>query len=270
MVVAFLAGIGLTALIGAAFVAGRASDNGSPVGSTASPSLASGGTASASPTDSSAASVESTSPPTTTSLVNAETTAPSPTTQSSPTSSSPAAPVEAPTAFGIYQQGKVFLRGSVQTREQADEIVAIAAGVVGPANVTDEYVIDPNAARPDQGPLYVADTVLFQTASDRIRPEFTQILDLGVILLAQNPALTVEIIGHADAQGDPEANAKLALQRAESAKAYLVAKGVDPVRLTTISKGASEPIADNSTAEGRAINRRVTFTIQNLLAGLKS
>jgi outer membrane protein OmpA-like peptidoglycan-associated protein len=158
----------------------------------------------------------------------------------------------------------------VQTREQADEIVAIAAGVVGAANVSDEYVIDANAPRPDQGPLYVADTVLFQSGSDRIRAEFTQILDLGVILLAQNPALTVEIIGHADAQGDPVANSALALKRADAAKAYLVTKGVDPLRLTTVSKGASEPIGDNFTPEGRAINRRVTFTIQNLLAGLKS
>jgi OmpA-OmpF porin, OOP family len=46
----------------------------------------------------------------------------------------------------------------------------------------------------------------------------------------------------------------------------LVAKGVDPARLVTISKGAEEPVADNTTAEGRAINRRVSFTIKNLLS----
>jgi OmpA-OmpF porin, OOP family len=161
----------------------------------------------------------------------------------------------------------VYLRGSVPNREQANRIVAIAGGVVGPQNVFDEYVIDAAATPPDQGPLYVADTVLFETGSDRIRKEFTQILDLGVILMAQNPKLTVDIIGHADSQGNATINSELALARAEAAKAYLVGKGVDSARLVVISKGDSDPAADNSTAEGRAINRRVSFTIKNLLAG---
>jgi outer membrane protein OmpA-like peptidoglycan-associated protein len=294
LVFAFVAGVALMGVIGGAYALGRSNSDGSSTSAdgvrveVSSPSggETTGGLSAGAAPEASIVSAPSTrviTPPTTTvaDTSTAPSTAPAPTsatpTSAPPTSASPttASPTTAavvgepaaPTAYGIYEKGKVYLRGRVPTREQADVIVAIAAGVVGPQNVADEYIIDPTATRPDDGPLYVADTVLFETSSNRIRAEFTQILDLGVVLMTQNPALTVEIIGHADSQGDPDTNDRLATQRAEAAKAYLVSKGIDGARLLVISKGDTEPLADNSTAEGRAINRRVSFTIKNLLGG---
>jgi len=78
----------------------------------------------------------------------------------------------------------------------------------------------------------------------------------------QGVALEVVIIqGHTDNVGQVAANEKLSLSRAESVKKYLVSKGIEANRIYTEGKGASQPIADNRTPEGRAKNRRVEIEV---------
>ena len=60
-------------------------------------------------------------------------------------------------------------------------------------------------------------------------------------------------------------NLQLSQRRVQVIFDYLVSQGIDPARLTTAAYGESQPIADNATAEGRALNRRVEFQINNLL-----
>jgi OmpA-OmpF porin, OOP family len=91
------------------------------------------------------------------------------------------------------------------------------------------------------------------------------VLDLGVALMSQNPQVTIDIQGHTDSDGPHTDNLILSQERVDAIFDYLVAAGVDPGRLTREAFGESRPIADNSTAEGRASNRRVEFTINNLL-----
>src|SRR5467141_3333747 len=59
-------------------------------------------------------------------------------------------------------------------------------------------------------------------------------------------------IGHADSIGSDAYNQKLSVRRAESVKAYLVSKGIEPNRIYTEGKGEKQPVADNKTREGRA------------------
>jgi outer membrane protein OmpA-like peptidoglycan-associated protein len=66
-----------------------------------------------------------------------------------------------------------------------------------------------------------------------------------------------EVAGHADSSGNDSINEPLAEARARAVVEYLVARGVDPSRLTARGYGSSQPVADNTTPEGRASNRRV-------------
>jgi outer membrane protein OmpA-like peptidoglycan-associated protein len=180
----------------------------------------------------------------------------------------PEAPVAttAPVRYAVFDHGKVYLRGKVPTVAVAQELIDKAGKVVGPANVINEYAIDAAAPLPKSAPLYVADTVLFDTGSAKLRPEFVGLLDLGVVLLTQNPQVTVTIIGHTDNVGDEQMNLTLSQHRVDAALAYLQAKGIDTAtRVTGIAKGEADPIGDNATAEGRRLNRRVEFVINGLL-----
>lgn len=75
--------------------------------------------------------------------------------------------------------------------------------------------------------------------------------------LNQRPEIKVDVIGYTDSTGSAKYNQKLSEQRAQAASDYLESKGVDKSRVTTIGKGEENPIADNSTIEGREKNRRI-------------
>lgn len=79
--------------------------------------------------------------------------------------------------------------------------------------------------------------------------------------LKETPETDITIYGHTDNVGSREVNLKLSKQRAEKVADYLVANGVDRSRMTVEGKAFDEPVADNSTAEGRAQNRRVEIYI---------
>lgn len=105
--------------------------------------------------------------------------------------------------------------------------------------------------------LNVPSDVSFDTGRADIKPNFRGILDQFASGLGSQPNTEVRIIGHTDNTGSDELNDRLSLQRAESTKAYLVARGVNPQAVTTMGRGEREPIADNGTEQGRARNRRV-------------
>jgi outer membrane protein OmpA-like peptidoglycan-associated protein len=75
------------------------------------------------------------------------------------------------------------------------------------------------------------------------------------------PNTEIRIIGHTDNKGAENYNLSLSEKRAAAVKAYAVAQGVPASRLSTLGKGFSEPIADNTTEAGRAANRRVEVVI---------
>ena len=109
---------------------------------------------------------------------------------------------------------------------------------------------------------FVSLHINFDTGKDTIKPDSTPVLGEVVKLLTENPGLKVSIEGHTDNQGNPKANLILSQKRAESVKAYLVAKGIDAKRLSAKGWGDTKPIGDNRTEDGRAQNRRVELVKQ--------
>jgi len=86
------------------------------------------------------------------------------------------------------------------------------------------------------------------------------VLDIAADQLKQCPNITVRIDGHTDSTGPEQYNLGLSRKRAEAVKGYFVDHGVSAARLSTRGLGESAPIADNSTRDGRAHNRRVEMT----------
>ena len=106
-----------------------------------------------------------------------------------------------------------------------------------------------------------AQQIQFETNSSKLKAESYPILDNVVRIMGQYPDYKLSIEGHTDSQGDDALNMKLSTERAQSAAAYLISKGIDSGRLVTKGFGETMPIADNNTAEGRAQNRRVEFKL---------
>jgi len=107
---------------------------------------------------------------------------------------------------------------------------------------------------------FVTHGILFDTDSDRIKPESAAVLQMIAHALTATPDLNLEIDGHTDATGNPAHNMVLSKRRAEAVKSILVSQfGIDAGRLATAGFGSSKPIDTNNTAAGKAQNRRVEF-----------
>jgi peptidoglycan-associated lipoprotein len=94
-----------------------------------------------------------------------------------------------------------------------------------------------------------------------LKPEALAILDDAITKLQANPTLNVTIEGHCDSIGTVEYNLALGERRANSVRDYLQSRGIAMTRLRTVSYGEERPIADNSTAAGRAMNRRAHLAV---------
>ncbi|MBB1285956.1 OmpA family protein [Flavisolibacter sp. BT320] len=107
---------------------------------------------------------------------------------------------------------------------------------------------------------WVTTGILFDVASDRIRPESAGVLREIAAVLKENSSYRVKIIGHTDADGEDAGNMALSKRRAAAVKNALRTEfGIDAGRLETDGLGETKPIADNGTKEGKAKNRRVEF-----------
>jgi len=97
----------------------------------------------------------------------------------------------------------------------------------------------------------------FDTNSTTIKPGFYTTMDKVADVVIRYGKTTLTIVGHTDTKGTAEYNQKLSEQRALAVAQYLESKDVNPVRLATLGKGLSDPIASNNTEVGRQANRRV-------------
>ena len=124
--------------------------------------------------------------------------------------------------------------------------------------------LDPKDDMPEiiEAKPIVLEGINFDTAKYAVLPETAPTLEKTYTALKANPELKITIIGHTDSVGTDADNQILSVNRAESVKNWLVAKGIDTKRIKTIGKSEGSPIATNDTTEGRARNRRVEIETQ--------
>lgn len=103
--------------------------------------------------------------------------------------------------------------------------------------------------------------VFFETGRWQILPESEYELAKVVDLLTKNPTLKIELGGHTDNVGRPEANQRLSEQRAKAVYDHLISKGIPSDRLSYKGYGETQPVATNDTDEGRRENRRTEIKV---------
>jgi outer membrane protein OmpA-like peptidoglycan-associated protein len=194
----------------------------------------------------------------------AATAVPTPPATTAPAALSIPGPTISPTRWAVFSGGVVYLRGVVPDDAVAAIIAGKAAQVVGAANVVDEYTRVPGTPVAKSAPLFVSDMVLFGEDNAQIQPQFEQLLNLGVGLLKTFPTVTVTVRGHTDSVGSLDYNMKLAQRRVDAVIDYAVKHGSDRGRLVGEAIGPAEPVGDNTTRDGRQLNRRIEFVIDGL------
>ncbi|MGQ0826891.1 MAG: OmpA family protein [Bacteroidota bacterium] len=112
------------------------------------------------------------------------------------------------------------------------------------------------------GETYPLNNIYYTTNSAELDPRSMIVIEEFVEFLKANPTITIEMYGHTDNIGNEKANISLSADRAFTVRDKLLEKGIDEKRLIAFKGfGASKPIADNNTPEGRAKNRRTEFVI---------
>ena len=106
------------------------------------------------------------------------------------------------------------------------------------------------------------DGIQFKTSRARIVHASRPVLDAAFKMLSENPSIRIQISGHTDNSGNANANRTLSRRRADAVKWYLVDKGIDPERISTVGYGGAKPVAPNDTEEGRQQNRRIDIALQ--------
>jgi outer membrane protein OmpA-like peptidoglycan-associated protein len=132
------------------------------------------------------------------------------------------------------------------------------ANGTNPLDPSDD-VPKPTMATIEVGKAMVLKGIVFETAKATIDPSSESALMESYTTLKENPAISVEIRGYTDNMGKVSSNKSLSLRRAEAVRAWLVTKGIDGARIGVKGLGPENPIGDNGTPEGRAMNRRIEF-----------
>ena len=142
------------------------------------------------------------------------------------------------------------LGGYVWSRQMEDKKRQMERATAGTGTVVTQTA-------DNQLKLSIPNDISFATGKHDIQPRLMPILDQFAQGLNQQPSMEVRIVGHTDNTGNDAINNPLSVNRAQSARDYLVSRGVATQRISIDGRGSREPIADNASEAGRARNRRI-------------
>jgi outer membrane protein OmpA-like peptidoglycan-associated protein len=149
-------------------------------------------------------------------------------------------------AFNVNRKGYLFFSANF----------ALSQGAADTA-----YTIDIPLQPIEANAAIVLKNIFFQTNQYELKPESLAELNEVVQLLKENPTLRIQINGHTDNSGTSAENKVLSQNRAEAVTLYLVANGIAQPRLSFKGFGDTSPVADNTSPEGRAQNRRTELKV---------
>lgn len=138
--------------------------------------------------------------------------------------------------------------GNLWSKNMEDKRKAMEAATAGTG-------IEVARTQDNQLQVNVPSDLSFDIGRADIKPALRPVLDQFAQGL--DPKMRVRIVGHTDSTGNDAINDPLSVQRATSVRNYLSNRGVDPARTEVQGRGSREPVADNTTEAGRAMNRRV-------------
>lgn len=152
-----------------------------------------------------------------------------------------------------------------RTRPELPTLPPLSASI-GPADKDSQKSAPlPVKAEPEQEVMEDSEVLsiqaLFESNGLTLNPRFHPALDTVAALLKNDPHLWIKVVGHADNHGEDKENLALSEQRASSVAQYMEQSGVDASRIQVHAFGASQPVAANDTATGRAQNRRVEIIV---------
>lgn len=159
--------------------------------------------------------------------------------------------------LGIWKSG--YGKDAVCCTAPAPAVAAAPVPAPAPVVPTPAPTPAPAPAEPviDCASIVKGVSVPFAVNSATLTDEGRRALDRTITCLGKG---NYEVAGHTDADGDDASNQRLSMARARAAVRYLVSRNVPPSALSAAGYGESQPIADNTTPEGKAQNRRITFT----------
>jgi outer membrane protein OmpA-like peptidoglycan-associated protein/tetratricopeptide (TPR) repeat protein len=155
-------------------------------------------------------------------------------------------PVGKDYAFNVKRRGYLFFSENFPLSQKAPDST---------------YNIDIPLQPIEANASVVLKNIFFESGRFDLKPASTIELDNILQLMKENPTLKIQISGHTDNIGKAGDNLTLSNNRAQAVVKYLVSKGIEPARLTYKGYGATQPVADNATEEGRAKNRRTELQV---------
>ena len=115
--------------------------------------------------------------------------------------------------------------------------------------------------------LIMPSNITFASGGSTLSNSFFEVMDSVVLVIQEFDKTIIVSAGHTDSQGSDSSNQTLSERRANAVAGYLLQKGVVDARIETIGFGEKQPVADNGTAEGRAMNRRVEISLFPITEG---
>ena len=165
-------------------------------------------------------------------------------------------------AYLVVESGRVSFEGMVPNEQTADQLRSAFIALSGMGvEVIDNLMVQAGAPAPS-GKVIVADALLFGSGQDQISGDPAVLATLADLLIV-NPTWSMTITGHTDDVGPYSFNIELSLRRANNIRTRLAELGVPAERIRVQGAGPEQPIADNSTEEGRSQNRRIEISIDS-------